>query len=99
MCGSAHCVLFDRVKIHSSLHEGKGGGFVTESDIDQYEVMKHISVLRLLLEQTFQFIARLVPCLLRGRVIAGELFCPAQPKSYPANETSRGWWGVRQDLL
>ena len=62
---------------HGPFGQSQCGGFVAEAHISQREISHKAIIFRLVLEERFQFAARLPPTFLRGGMIAGDFLGPA----------------------
>jgi hypothetical protein len=48
-------VFLDRIRGHGPFRQSQRGGFVTETHIDEREIVNEIEIIRLFFEERFQF--------------------------------------------
>src|SRR5204862_6703138 len=74
--GTGYHVFLNRQHGDPPLRQGQSRLFVAKTHIGQREISNEIIIFRLLLEERFQFAARLAPTFLGGAMIASDILSP-----------------------
>src|SRR5206468_4307148 len=89
--GTVCRVFLNRQRGYPAFRQSQSRRFVAKAHIGQREISNEIIIFRLLLEERFQFAARLAPTFLGGAMIASDILSPTYPIPQSAIVITQRW--------